>query len=291
MKNLLISLTLLLAAVTGARGTGVLEAMQAGDISLSGIASSSYSEAKLTVRNTRSYSVDIDFTTACFVQNNTSQRIGLSYEKNTGAYYLRLLAGKTYTLIFSSRCLDRSRSSPSTGTAFSKVYGIGSQFSQIIQALRNKASQSAIWTLTDDSGSLSQACKQSDARYTAPVNPPSATGIDLSGSVSWRTSGTTINMTAGKVANLSSNSSTGSLRLRIWATRSFYSGGSISGYIMGTLNLNPLQAGYYYSNINNTVSYSRPASGTYYTTMTVEEYTNSGWVIRDYINFSGTTRF
>ena len=87
MKNILISLTLFLAAVTGARGTGVLEAMQAGDISLSGIASSSYSEAKLTVRNTRSYSVDIDFTTACFVQNNTSQRIGLSYEKNTGAYY------------------------------------------------------------------------------------------------------------------------------------------------------------------------------------------------------------
>ncbi len=288
MKHILASLVLLLASLGSANAIGVLEAMQAGDISLSGSSSSGYSESKIVVTNKRSYSVDIDFSTACFVQANQSQRIGLSYEKTTFNYYLRLSGGRTYTLYFSSRCLDSSRSSPSGGVAFTKVYSISSQFSAIITALRYQYSQSDVWNVTNSS-SIADAWKRADARYTAP--PVTTARIDLSGSISWQVlSSTSVNFKAGRIDNLGGSTS-GSLRLRVWATRSSYAGGSISGYIVGTLNLNALSGGYYYSNINSNVSYSRPAAGTYYTTMTIEEYTSSGWLIRDYINCSGTVRF
>lgn len=111
------------------------------------------------------------------------------------------------------------------------------------------------------------------------------TGIDLSGSASWATSGSKINIKAEHVGNLSSTATTGSLRLRIWATRSRYSGKTITGYIMGTRNLKPLPPLYHYSNITGKVKYRKPPKGKYYTMITVEEYTASGWRIMDYINF------
>ncbi len=286
MKQILVSLVLLLTSLGSANAIGVYEAMQAGHITLSGSSTSGYSESKIVVTNKRTYSVDIDFSTACFVQSNQSQRIGLSYEKSTYSYYLRLSGSRTYTLYFSSRCLDSGRSSPSTGTSFSSIFSISSQFSAIITALRNQYSQSAVWNVTN-SASIADAWKRCDARYSPPVV---TTGIDLSGSSSWQVSGSTVNFKATKIQNIG-NGTSGSLRLRVWATRSSYAGGSISGYVLGTLSLNPLSAGYSYNNINSNVSYSRPAAGTYYSTMTIEEYTNSGWVIRDYVSYSGTVRF
>jgi hypothetical protein len=272
-------------------GYTVVDAANAGLISLSGYASSGFSEAVLYVDVKCGYAIDVDFSTVWCVQGNASQRIGLCYEKSTGAYNLHLRAHCSYTLYFSSRCLDHSRSSPSSGGWFTTFYSFSSQFNQIRDALRNAASQSYIWDLTDNSGSFSQAWKRADPRGSNTPTPPSDTGVDISGTVSWATSGSSINISATKVMNLSYTSSTGSLRLQIWATRSRYTGGTISGYVLGRRNLNPLQPRYYYSNISGSVSYTRPPRGTYYTTITVEEYTSSGWVIRDYINFNGTKQF
>ena len=119
---------------------------------------------------------------------------------------------------------------------------------------------------------------------------PGAT-IDLSGAAGWAISGSSINIKVAKVSNLATSGSSGSLRLRVWATKSRYTGSSITGYVLGTRGLNPLKANHYYSNVAGKVSYKRPPAGTYYTTITLEEYTGSGWRIRDYVNFSGTTRF
>jgi hypothetical protein len=118
-----------------------------------------------------------------------------------------------------------------------------------------------------------------------------AANIELSGSCSWSISGNSIDIEAGRVENLSSSGTSGTLRLRIWATASPYSGGTINGYVLGTRSLGTLQAGYYYSNISGSVTYSAPPPGTYYTTLTVEEYTGSGYTIRDYLTFSGSDVF
>lgn len=274
-----------------AHGIGVQQAFSLGQISVSGEASSGYTEAKLVVRNELSAPVDVDFSTACFLQSNDSQRIGLAYEKSTGSYFLRLQPGETYTLYFSSRCLDSRRSTPSTGVAFTSMQDI-SQFSQIVNALRNNYTQSGVWQVTDSAGGWVEA----DPRYSSGGSGGGSVDnggyLVLSGSIGWSTSGKRINIKASRVSNISLSRISGSLRLRAWATRSRYAGISIRGYVMGTRNLSGvLDPGHYFYNISGSVRYSRPPRGTYWTTVTLEEYTGSGWVIRDYLTFRRTTRF
>jgi hypothetical protein len=117
-------------------------------------------------------------------------------------------------------------------------------------------------------------------------------GISISGQCSWSTSSNYINIKVAKVSNSrSSGSLSGTLRVRVWATKNRYTGGTINGYVLGTRSLDQLKGGYYLSSISGDVTYTSPPAGDYYTTLTLEEYTNSGWVIQDYLNFSGTSRF
>lgn len=113
--------------------------------------------------------------------------------------------------------------------------------------------------------------------------------LSLSGDISWNRSGNSVNIAASRVSN-DLDYRTGSLRLQLWATATPYPGGSISGYILGTRPLDPLPAGYYYSDISGNVSFHAPPAGLYYTTVTLEEYDN-GWVIVDYVTFQGQSNF
>jgi hypothetical protein len=287
MKKTIGAFLVYLAAVSSSfAGYGAYEAAQAGLITLSGYAFTSYSEAAITVTNVSGVGLDIDFSTIYFMQADGSQRIGLAYELTSGAYYLHFNAGYSGELHFSSRCLDLNRHAPVSGVAFSQYGLIAAQFSTIITALRNNAAQGDIWTLTDSSGAFSDAWKAADPRYVAPV-----TIIQLLGSSSWRTLGSKINIKVSKVSNLSTSGKSGSLRLRVWATKSKYRGGRIRGYVLGTRDLDGLSAGYYYSKINGYVALHRPPSRTYYSAITLEEFTTSGWVIRDFVSFRGKVKF
>lgn len=175
MKTILKTLLLLLTSSVTSQAVGFFEAASGGQISWSGTTSYSYSETKITVRNTRTYAVDVDFSTVSFVQNNNSQRIGLAYERTTGSYYLRLSANSTYTLYFSSRCLDESRSTPSTGVSFGSCRAIPSSCSAIISALRGNYTQSSVWSITERS-STTAAWRASDPRNSTPPPPPPAAG-------------------------------------------------------------------------------------------------------------------
>jgi hypothetical protein len=265
-------------------GYGAVQAQEAGLISLSGYASSGYSEVVLYVDNYCGYGIDVDFSTMWCLQGNGSQRIGLCYEKSIGSYYLHLRAHGSYTFRFSSRCLDHSRNGPSTGTSFSRFVSFASDFYAIRDALRNGDSQTSIWDLSDYS-------YFSDLWHDAYPAPTYRADIDLSCPVSWATSGSYITLKAQRVQNYNTTYTTGALRLRVWATRSRYTGGTITGYVLGTYNMSPLRAGYYYSNISGRVALTRPPRGTYYTTMTVEESTPTGWFIRDYVNFTSANSF
>lgn len=123
------------------------------------------------------------------------------------------------------------------------------------------------------------------------IGSASATDIELSGSCGWSISGGSIDITAGKVANREDGGSSGSLRLQVWATPYPYSGGSMSGYVLGTRELDTLGGGYSYNNISGSVPYFAPPDGTYYTTVTVEEYGGGGYTIVDYLTLSGTSTF
>ncbi|HZJ16893.1 MAG TPA: hypothetical protein VFD27_17700 [Chthoniobacteraceae bacterium] len=255
-------------------------------LSWSAKSTSGYNEVEIDITVKASVDIVVDFSSCWLVAADGSQRIGLAYEKSTGSYNLRLRAKQSYTLLFQSRCLDHNRPGPTTGTYFKKLYQIDTNaFWEIVNALRQNYTQGSVWFLTDQNGDFSIWWKYADPRSHNGGRP----SLDLSGAVSWATSGNLIDIRAGKVTNRRSSGRSGSLRLRIWATTLPYVGGGIYGYVLGTRNLDPLNAGYYYSNIYGYVTYSPPPHGYYYTTITLEEYTSSGWVISDYIDFSGTT--
>jgi hypothetical protein len=115
--------------------------------------------------------------------------------------------------------------------------------------------------------------------------------LSLGGNVSWESRGSKVTLRVGEVSNDRGGGRSGSLRLRLWATSTPYYGGSIYGYVLGTKSIPRLYGGYYLPNLSVTTSFRRPHSGYYYTTLTLEEYTPSGWVIVDYVSFPGYTRF
>ncbi|RYD31183.1 MAG: hypothetical protein EOP85_23025 [Verrucomicrobiaceae bacterium] len=119
------------------------------------------------------------------------------------------------------------------------------------------------------------------------TNSVTVGGIDLRGAVSWSAKNRKVNIKVANISNLASSGKSGTLRLRLWAVKSKFAGGSISGHVLGVRSLGQLAAGYRFTNIKGKVAYKKPPSGRYHTVLTLEEYTSAGWRIRDYVSFSG----
>lgn len=115
------------------------------------------------------------------------------------------------------------------------------------------------------------------------------TDLKLYGSIGWQFTGTaSVTLRADRVSFSCSGATgtSGALRLRLAARPTPYPGGAGS-YTLGARELNSLSCNQYYSNISQTVPYQKPPEGSWYTTMFLDQYTSSGWVIKDWVNFDG----
>ena len=115
----------------------------------------------------------------------------------------------------------------------------------------------------------------------------SGASLGLYGNTSWQENGAIVTIHVDQISNTGSGTS-GRLRLQLWATVTPYSDEPVlTGYVLASLQftyvLGPNQ---YFSNVTQTVPFKRPPAGRYYTTLTLEEYTGSEWVIRDYVTYS-----
>lgn len=106
----------------------------------------------------------------------------------------------------------------------------------------------------------------------------------------YETSGDFITLRATSVENNRSGGRSGTLKLKLWATDNRYTGGTISGYIMGTARLGELDGGFAFNNLAEEVAFTEPPDGTYYVTMTLTEYDNGDKVV-DYLTFNDTETF
>jgi hypothetical protein len=130
---------------------------------------------------------------------------------------------------------------------------------------------------------LSQPCT-----YT----PPTSSNLPyFHGNLSYAGLGSgNVTLGADQIVNGRSSTS-GTLRMELWAFSAPYTGGS-SGYKSAqTSQLNPLGAKASYTNISQTVSQlTTPPAGTWYLSMLLTEYTgstnNDGFTVDDYLNFS-----
>jgi hypothetical protein len=112
--------------------------------------------------------------------------------------------------------------------------------------------------------------------------------IDLVGDSGWFKSNSKIQIHAERIENTRSTGASGRLRLRVWATTNVYDEvGDIVGYVIGTLNVGPLNAGSFFANVVANVRFVRPPPGIYFTTLTLEEETVDGYLIVDSVNFEG----
>jgi hypothetical protein len=115
--------------------------------------------------------------------------------------------------------------------------------------------------------------------------------LEFQGTASWTINNNVLTIKVDKVVNNGSGF-TGSLRVRLWATEATFGGGTIRGYVLGAYQFSSqLGPSEYFYGIDQQVQFSRPPDGTYHTTLTLEEYSSTGWVIRDYLSFNSTTTF
>jgi hypothetical protein len=129
------------------------------------------------------------------------------------------------------------------------------------------------------------------ARVLRPQPNYQPNDISIEGNVSYATSGSTLNLKADRVANNRSGGVSGTLRLYLWATPSRpVFGSTLSGYVLGYYQFSTtLQAGFYFGNVDRTVTYTQPPNGTYFVTMALEEFAASGnYEYHDLVIFSST---
>ena len=93
----------------------------------------------------------------------------------------------------------------------------------------------------------------------------------------------------GMIDNTASKSGTGTLLVKLYATKTPYNGGSISGNIVGSFKLDQIKAGQFYRDLHQVVPYVPPtANGTYFMTITLLEYQQNGYVVVDHRNMPNT---
>jgi len=112
----------------------------------------------------------------------------------------------------------------------------------------------------------------------------------LSGSWGYQIDGKQITLYGDKITNQNYNGSSGTLKVALSASNYPYSGGTINGYNLYEMQIDPLTAGYSYNDISNSGYCSYPPSGSYYLTILLLEY-NYSYEIVDYISMDGYTRF
>jgi len=117
-------------------------------------------------------------------------------------------------------------------------------------------------------------------------------GLSLHGNLSYSISGGTAELKADEVRNSRYAGISGTLRFSLYFTlQPPVSGQTITGYQTATYTLGQLAGGFSFFNVDSgTIPWSRPPDGTYYVTLTLDEFSGSGYFYEDFLTFSGTVR-
>lgn len=121
------------------------------------------------------------------------------------------------------------------------------------------------------------------------ANALTANGISLIGNVSYKITGDTIDIKVDKIANTrAENTTSGKLRLTLWAFLSPYNTGQERGYEVATYELGTLKGGTSYPTFSSgSIPYVSPPKDGKYFTLFIDEYDDKegGYLWDDYRNF------
>lgn len=88
-----------------------------------------------------------------------------------------------------------------------------------------------------------------------------ATNVTMSGSIAYEIKGNDLTVWVERITNNSLFTTSGTLRLKLWATEDPYIGGTIEGYILGTYTIGTLQPFHYITSLKVTTFYDSPPLG------------------------------
>jgi len=107
---------------------------------------------------------------------------------------------------------------------------------------------------------------------------------DIGGMASWQTypADGNIAIHADQICNNDPGSYSGAIRVGVWAfTQQFY-GQTFGGYLLGSFTLGSLAYGICWTDVANTVTYSPPPCGNYYTYVITETWDGYLWHTNDW---------
>lgn len=112
----------------------------------------------------------------------------------------------------------------------------------------------------------------------------------FAGSIGYEIGSTTVELQVDRIAHNFTNG-TGSLKIVLWACDNVGDDGSWTGYSIAEYQLEPLQLGYTYDDLAQTVVGTRPPSGCYPLIMQLQSYEANGWVGQDFRVFDDAVSF
>ena len=127
--------------------------------------------------------------------------------------------------------------------------------------------------------------------FTLIFSTSSIISQNFSGSWGYKIDGKYITLYGDKIENQNNGGRSGSLKVAIYATDYAYSGGYLNGYLLKEFSFDPLDAGYYYSDISKKGWCTYPPSGSYSLTIILLEYISYDYEIVDYITMDNYTYF
>jgi hypothetical protein len=150
LSTLLAASLILLRVNCLAEPIKAVDAVSQGLINLEAESVNSYQETEVKVKNRTDQPQEVDLSgTGLIPANGDEQRIGLTYVQGENDGIVHVDPHDTITETFESRCLDQDRPAPESGE---RLKLLRSKLpSYVSRLLRNNASQSEVWDVTNGS--------------------------------------------------------------------------------------------------------------------------------------------
>jgi DNA uptake protein ComE-like DNA-binding protein len=124
--------------------------------------------------------------------------------------------------------------------------------------------------------------------YAAQQHPDTATLplLALAGNCGYAVNDGRVVVSVAEIANhRDSGNISGTVAVELWALKQKYAGGSFTGQALAGTSIGALSGGHFLADCRYDLVFQEPPAGTWLLTLMVREWTDAGYITRDYVNF------